>query len=121
MRLRLFTLALIACCSLGWAAGRGEVKRNPCEAPDDAAGVITALPHVAAALKEGSTLSVLAVGSATLFGPEGSLLATQGTSAPRHEPTPTPQVIHTEPSELAFQRQMAKALQAPVPGAKGDK
>ena len=44
------TLALIACCSLGWAAGCGEVKRNPCEAPDDAAGVITSLAHVAAAL-----------------------------------------------------------------------
>src|SRR3954454_2362279 len=106
MKFRLFLLALMACCGLGWGAGRGEAARNPCEAPDDAAGVITALSHVAAVLKPGSTLSVLAVGSATLFGPEASLLpgtvtsqattegALRGTVAP-------PQVINTEPSEHA--------------------
>src|SRR3954466_12978226 len=121
MRLRLFTLALIACCSLGWAAGRGEVKRNPCEAPDDAAGVITSLAHVAAALKPGSTLSVLAVGSATLFGPEASLQPGTVTSqaaaqGPQPGTVPPAQVINTEPSELAFPRQMARALEVAVPG-----
>jgi acyl-CoA thioesterase-1 len=122
MTFRLFTLALMACCSLGWSIGLGEVKRNPCEAPDDAAGIITSLPHVAAALKPGSTLSVLAVGSATLFGPEASLQPGTVTSqaaadSPQRGTVPPAQVINTEPSELAFPRQMARALEVAVPGA----
>ena len=121
MRPWVFLLALLACCGLGYHVGLADPARNPCEAPDDAAGVITSLPRVAAALKPGSTLSVLAIGSATLFGPEATLqpgtAMSQASSGPQREPAPAPQLFHTEPSELAFPRQMAKALEVAVPGA----
>jgi hypothetical protein len=120
MRPWVFLLVLLACCGLGYDVGLADPARNPCEAPDDAAGVITSLPRVAAALKPGSTLSVLAIGSATLFGPDATLLpgalTSQAASGPQRDAAPQ-QLIHTEPSELAFPRQMAKALEVAVPGA----
>jgi len=120
MRIPPAPLAFAAICWLGLASALASPARNPCEAPDEAAGVVTSLPHVASVLKPGSTLDVLAVGSATMFGPEASLLP--GTS-PHHSLTgsppgtlPPPQIITAEPSELAFPRQMAKALEVAVPG-----
>jgi acyl-CoA thioesterase-1 len=119
MRKTFLLRALVAFCFLHAIAG-ASAAQNPCEAPDEASGVVTGLPHVAAALKPGSTLEVLAVGSATLFGPEASLLpgtATNHAPGGAQATAPPPQVINAEPSELAFPRQMAKALEVAVPGA----
>jgi acyl-CoA thioesterase-1 len=106
------------CCGPGYA-GPGL---NLCEAPDDAAGVVTPLPHVAAALKPGSTLDVLAVGSASLFGPEASIApggaTNQAVSGATTAGTPPAQIITAHPSDTSFLKQMAKALEAAVPGAK---
>lgn len=93
-----------------------------CPAPDEATGNVAALPAVAAVLKPGDTLRVLGIGSATMFGPDASLspgtLTSQSTT-PNAVPTaPAPQTLTHEPSEAAFPRQMAKALQAAIPGLK---
>jgi acyl-CoA thioesterase-1 len=111
--------AFALCWCLVHIVTQANAARNPCEAPDDASGVVTALPHVGAVLKPGGTVQVLAVGSATLFGPEASLLPGTTTNPGANGPAgivPPPQVISTEPSELAFPRQMAKALEVAVPG-----
>ncbi len=109
---------------LGMAAFSGRAMsgsaRNVCEAPDDVAGVVTSLPRVATTLKAGAQLNVLAVGSATLFGPEASLLpgtlTSQAVNGAQSGSAPPSQVITAEPSERAFPRQMTKALQVAVPG-----
>ena len=92
--------------------------RTACGAPDDLAGSVAFLPKVAEAAVPGGHLRVLAVGSATMFGPEASLspgtLASQALSN-----STTPSVPPTQPIEQAsdksFPRQMAKALQDAVP------
>ena len=84
------------------------------------AGVITALPNITAALKPGSRLNVLAIGSATMFGPEASLSPGTITSqalGDGHLNDVQAQPIPQEASERAFPRQMAKTLQATVPGS----
>ncbi len=65
------------------------------------------LPHLAAALKPGATLNVLAVGSATVFGPQTS---TAADATPAHG-APPPQ-----PSQTGFPWQMAHALEAAIKG-----
>lgn len=91
-----------------------------CPASDDIAGAIAALPNVAKVLMPGSNLRVLAIGSATMFGPEASLLpgtlAIQALSNAGPAIIPPVQPINQEASERAFPRQMAKALQTAVPG-----
>jgi acyl-CoA thioesterase-1 len=120
MRMTHLLRVLAFVCCLSHAATPAQAVRNPCEAPDDVTGVITSLPHVAAALKPGATLEVLAVGSATLFGPEASLLpgtvTSQAIAGAQAGSPPPPQVITAQPSELAFPRQMAKALEVALPG-----
>ena len=120
MILTRFHLALLLACSVVITSPRAGPSGNPCAAPDETAGVITALPHVATVLKAGSTLNVLAIGSATLFGPEASFLPGTMTSpsTSKGQPAiPPPQIITAEPSLLAFPNQMVKALQVAVPGA----
>ena len=108
---RLLWLAIVLCAGPALAVAVPDL----CRAPEDVAGVVTSLPHVAAALKPGRRLDVLAVGSATMFGLEGSLppggIATQPTGPL------VPQPFTRDASERAFPRQMAKELQAAVPGA----
>ncbi|MBV8915404.1 MAG: hypothetical protein JOZ05_20500 [Acetobacteraceae bacterium] len=73
-------------------------------------------------MKPGSTLNVLAVGSATLFGPGADVPPGIG-SNPANGQSGNPQqaqIINAEPSELAFPRQMAKALELAVPGVTVD-
>src|SRR5690348_13740534 len=91
-----------------WAHGVTAAPPRACETVDDAAGRPEYLQHVAAALKPGGTLEVLAVGSATLFGPEASFLLPQ---AKNGSVPPTNQIIMTEPSDRAFPYQMAKTLE----------
>ena len=120
-----FVLPLVAALGLGmagtqaWAAG----PRDACASHEDLAGAFASLPRVAAVIKQGGPLRVLAVGSATMFGPEASLdpgtLTSQSLNngANGSQPiTPMPKAIMQEASERAFPRQMARALQAAVPG-----
>lgn len=110
--------SLLHLAVLGIGLGTGGVvaaPTRPCEAPEEAAGRAEYLSHVAAALKPGGTLEVLAIGSATLFGPEASFLLPQ----PKNGAAPAPtQMITTEPSDRAFPYQMAKGLEQAVPGAR---
>lgn len=79
-----------------------------------------AMPKVAGALKPGNTLQVLAVGSATMFGPEASLSPGTVTSQALSNGAASlraPEVFNKEASERAFPRQMAKNLRTLVPGA----
>jgi acyl-CoA thioesterase-1 len=120
--LRLCRVALVglgAACALAGAAPAPD----PCGPPDDLAGAVGGLPKVADAIKTVSRLRVLAVGSATMFGPEASLQPGTVTSqsmgaaptAPALKPPATP-----VPSEGAFPMQMAKALRAALPGVQVD-
>ena len=91
---------------------------DPCQAPDDVVGAVAALPRVAVALQSGAVLNVLAVGSATMFGPDASLSAGTITSqALGNGSASSLAKVFTGPaSERAFPLQMAKALQGAVPG-----
>ena len=98
--------------------------RDLCQAPEDVTGAVAALPRVAAVLKPGGKLRVLAVGSATMFGPEASLspgtVTSQSLAAqprPLTPAAPKPVPLTQEASDTAFPKQMAKALEAAVPGS----
>ena len=86
-----------------------------CAAPDELTANISPLPHVASVLKQGSTLNVLTVGSATVFSPTESLqpgtvtgLALGLGNGPRNGDLMA--------SDAAFPFQMGKALQQAIPG-----
>ena len=92
---------------------------DPCTAQDETAGAVAALPHVGDALQPGRTLRILAVGSATMFGPEASLapgtLTSQALGTSK-SPAP-PQQFTQDASEHSFPRRMAEGLRNAVPGA----
>ena len=95
--------------------GCPAIAADRCDAPDDITSNIAPMPHVAAVLKPGSTLSVLTVGSATVFSPTESLqpgtvtgLALGLGNGPRNG--------NLMSSDEAFPAQMAKDLQEAVPG-----
>jgi hypothetical protein len=94
------------------AAGRLDAAPTPaCPAVDRSLVEQVALPHLTAALKPGGTLNVLAVGSATMFGPQTDAAADL---APKHgAPAPAP-------STTGFPWQMAQALQASVKALKAN-
>lgn len=99
-------------------------QAETCAVPDDALGTIAPLPRVAAVLKPGGRLRVLAVGSATMFGPESTLqpgtvtsqALNSGTTPRVPDPSPTPPV----PTQAAFPVQMARTLQSAIPGLQVD-
>lgn len=113
-------LALIF-CTMGMGAASAAPSRTECPASDDSAGVVASLPQVASALQPGRTLSVLAIGSATMFGPEASLSPGTITSQSLSNGGPVTvagtQVFNKEASERAFPRQMVQNLKTLVPGA----
>ena len=87
-----------------------------CAAPTELTSDVQALPHVAPVLKDGGTLDVLTVGSATVFSPTESLqpgtvtgLALGLGGGPRNGALPNP-------SDAAFPLQMAQVLRQTVPG-----
>ncbi len=89
---------------------------DPCDAPADITADIAPLPHVAAVLKAHGTLSVLTVGSATVFSPTDSL---QPGTVTGHALglVGTKQTDKLAPANgEAFPLQMAKALESIVPG-----
>jgi acyl-CoA thioesterase-1 len=90
---------------------------DACAAPDDITADISPFPRVAAVLKPDSTLSVLTVGSATVFSPTESLQPGTVTglslglgNGPRNGDLMS--------SDAAFPMQMAKDLEQAVPGLK---
>ena len=105
-------------------AAQAGTARDPCQAPDDVAGAVAALPKVAAVLKPGNTLHILGIGSATMFGPDASLtpgtLTSQAATPAAPIAPPAARPIAAEASDKAFPKQMAKALQAAVPGIQVD-
>ncbi len=115
---RIFAIAAALLAGPAYAAA----STDACPAADDAASSIASLPHVAEALQPGKKLAVLAVGSATMFGPEASqgrgTLTSQVLGAAGPGPVGTPgQTFAQQPSDQAFPLQMAKQLRAMVPGA----
>lgn len=100
-----------------------QAAPDPCRAPDDVTGSIAALPRVTPVMKPGDVLHVLAVGSATMFGPDASLMPGTLTSQSLNRPASTPVIAPTPlappvSSEGAFPRQMANAMQSAIPGLK---
>lgn len=111
-----FVLSII---SMGAAfAGPGGTE---CPTSDDNVGAGASLPKVASALQPGHTLNVLAIGSATMFGPEASLapgtITSQSLTNGATATVAVTQVFNKEASERAFPRQMVNNLKALVPGA----
>jgi acyl-CoA thioesterase-1 len=101
---------------LGWAA----IPANPCPFADEGVSAAGDLTHVGEQLKTAKRLDVLAVGSATMFGPEASLapgtITSQSFGSLVNPVAPTNATLTQPPSELAFPLQMAKQLRALVPG-----
>ena len=64
---------LVLCCMVAAAPPSARAAADRCGAPEDITANTAPLPHVAAALKPGSTLDVLTVGSATVFSPDETL------------------------------------------------
>lgn len=121
--LTLLRIGVVAALLGGAIAPASQAASDPCRAPDDIAGAIAALPRVTPVLKPGDVLHVLAVGSATMFGPDASLLPGTLTSQFLNKPGATPVISPPSPvppvsSEGAFPRQMANAMQSAIPGLK---
>ena len=105
------------------SAFRPALAADPrCAAPDGVAGTVASLPHVAATLRPGSTLDVLVVGSATVFGPAAALEAgAAAREAVRNGQLPGTTTQVSGPrlavvSPAAFPMVMARGMQAAVPG-----
>lgn len=105
--------AALAGCVFGLAGPAMAADR--CAAPDDITSDTAPLPHVLPVLKQGGTLNVLTVGSATVFSPAESLQPGTVTgqalglgNGPRNGDLMA--------SDAAFPLQMAKDLQQAVPG-----
>lgn len=103
-----------------WAA----IPTDPCPLGDEVGGLAGDLAHVGERLKAAKRLDVLAVGSATMFGPEASMapgtITSQALGAPPNPVTPAGTMLTHPPSERAFPLQMAKQLRTLVPGLSVD-
>ncbi len=99
-----FLLPALLLASNASAAG----LQPACPALADAGIDTSHLPQVTAALKPGGTLAILAVGSATIFGPDASATADAASKT-----TPKPPL---QPSQVGFPWQAAHALEAAVHG-----
>lgn len=116
-----FTLGLGLLLALAGAPSRSALAvapADPCRAPDDVAGAVAPLPKVAAVLQPRSVLNILAVGSATMFGPEASLSSGTITSQALGlgAAVSAGSKLKQMATERAFPMQMAKALRDAVPG-----
>ena len=123
VRKLLLVLALSSVGVTAFAAPPPAINTHSCHATDDLAGAVSALPRVAAAMKSG-TMRVLAVGSATMFGPDATLAAGTVTSqslsrTPGVASVPPAQTLDTA-TEGAFPFKMAAALKTAVPGLQMD-
>ncbi len=104
----------------GWAA----IPTNPCPLADEGVGAAGDLVHVGEQLKAAKHLDVLAIGSATMFGPEASMapgtITSQSFGSPVNPVAPAAEPLSQPPSERAFPLQMAKQLGTLIPGLKVD-
>ncbi len=104
----------------GWAA----MPANPCPLADEGVGTAGDLVHVSEQLKAAKHLDVLAIGSATMFGPEASLapgtLTSQSFGTLVNPVAPAVATLSQPASERAFPLQMAKQLRTLVPGLNVD-
>lgn len=93
---------------------------DPCPLGDEVTGLSGDLAHVGARLQSAKHLDVLAIGSATMFGPEASLapgtITSQALIAGAGPLVATSTLLSQPPSERAFPLQMAKHLRALLPG-----
>lgn len=108
---------------LGFVLHAGAVMamapQEACQAADDLAGTATPIPKVAAALQPGAVLDILAVGSATMFGPEASLgpgTITSQSVGDGGKLSSQAKLFTGPASERAFPLQMAKELRGAIPG-----
>jgi len=100
---------VLACCLWAGLSASALAAASPsCPQSSETALDPAPLPHLAAALKPGGTLNILAIGSATVFGPESSSTAD---AAPKAGAKPQVQV-----SQTGFPWQAAHALEAAVHG-----
>lgn len=113
--------SLVLALAIWTGPALASTSADPCQAPNEVAGAVASLPKVAETLRPGAVLNVLAVGSATMFGPEASLasgtVTSQSLGSGNASPT-SPKLFTGPASEQAFPLQMAKALEHSVPGLK---
>lgn len=111
---------LLALSMVPAGASRAVPVSAECLISDDTAGTLAPLPHVASTLHTGGTLNVLAIGSANLFRPEGSIapggLIAQSVEGAATSTVPSAQIINDTPTSTAFPQQMASTLERLVPG-----
>ena len=97
---------------------------DPCPMGDEAAGLGGDLALVGARLRTAKHLDVLAVGSATMFGPAASMapgtITSQALGAAFSGAQAAAPAVLQSPSERAFPLQMAKQLKKQVPGLEVD-
>ena len=96
-------------------AGRA-MAADVCAAPAELTANVSPLPQVAAVLKPGGTLSVLTVGSATVFSPMESLQPGTVTGRALGLGSGARVGAPPSPSEAAFPLQMAQDLRDAFPG-----
>jgi hypothetical protein len=109
MPARAATGAVIACAALFASLTMARAAPAPapsCPAEDDVGLAAAQLPALAAALKPGRTVNILAVGS-TVFGPQASASAEMSTPLGAPPPAPSP---------TGFAWQMAHTLEAAIKG-----
>ena len=119
MRMSLVGRLLLLVLAFGVGSAMSMAPPEACQATDELAGTATPIPRVAAALHPGAVLDVLAIGSATMFGPEASLAPGTITSQAVGDggKLPFQAKLFTGPaSERAFPLQMAKELRGSIPG-----
>ena len=112
-RLLLLVLVLVAGAAMSMA------PPEACRAADDLAGTATPIPKVAATLHPDAVLDILAVGSATMFGPEASLgpgTLTSHTFGEGGKLSMQSKLFTGPASAQAFPLQMVKELRNAVPG-----
>ncbi len=100
-------------------AAMSMTPQEACQAADDVAGTATPIPKVAAVLQPGAVLDILAIGSATMFGPEASLSPGTITSqaiGDGSKLSSQAKLFAGPASERAFPLQMAKELRGTIPG-----
>jgi len=117
---KLTCLAWVAAALILAQPAKAGGSGDPCPMRDEMPGLADDLSHVGARLQAAKHLDVLAVGSATMFGPEASLapgtLTAQSLAGAFSGTPPASSLISTPPSERAFPLQMAKQLRTLVPG-----
>ncbi len=111
-------LARIVCVAMALEVPNSGQAADLCAAPDELTSAVAPLPHVATVLKPAGTFDVLTVGSATVFSPGESLVPGTVTGQALGLGTLRPPGDVAPADDLAFPLQMARSLQAAVPGLK---